>query len=206
MQSNLTDPDSRGMYKRGAFTQGYNAQATVDAEGSMLLLGISIVQSSSDMGQLVSGVTSVDPSLGPITSVLADAGYAKASEIEDLEAMGIEAFVAVCANDRRELDYRPLPSVEQIAAKEASRKRRARELKNPTLVAMKAKLETDEGRKVYRLRQQTVEPIFGTVKFVLGFREFRMRGLTGVETEWKLVGLACNIRRLATLTKLKKTA
>ncbi len=39
---------------------------------------------------------------------------------------------------------------------------------------MKAKLETDEGRKVYRLRQQTVKPIFGTVKFALGFREFRI--------------------------------
>ena len=55
---------------------------------------------------------------------------------------------------------------------------------------------TVEGRALYRLRQQTVEPVFGIMKSVLGFRRFLLRGLTKVSLEWDLVCLAYNLKRL----------
>jgi len=43
---------------------------------------------------------------------------------------------------------------------------------------------------------QTVEPVFGIIKHVLGFRQFLHRGLTNVRGEWELVCLAYNVKRL----------
>ena len=49
---------------------------------------------------------------------------------------------------------------------------------NPTPVeAMAHRLKTPEGRKLYALRKQTPEPVFGIIKSVLGFRQFLLRGL-----------------------------
>lgn len=51
------------------------------------------------------------------------------------------------------------------------------------LVAMAKKLRTAAGRAVYRLRACTVEPVFGVIKAVLGFRQFLLRGLEKVRGE-----------------------
>ena len=67
---------------------------------------------------------------------------------------------------------------------------------NEWLVAMKAKLQTEEGKKVYRLRKQTVEPVFGIIKQAMGFRQFLLRGHRKVTGEWELVSLAYNMKRL----------
>ncbi|MDP7540268.1 MAG: extracellular solute-binding protein, partial [Alphaproteobacteria bacterium] len=64
------------------------------------------------------------------------------------------------------------------------------------LRAMAAKLESEQGRALYRLRQQTVEPVFGIIKAVLGFTGFSLRGLDKVAGEWDLVALAYNCKRL----------
>ena len=53
---------------------------------------------------------------------------------------------------------------------------------------------------LYRLRQQTVEPVFGVIKAVLGFTRFSLRGLDKVAGEWDLVALAYNCKRLHKLT------
>ena len=45
----------------------------------------------------------------------------------------------------------------------------------------------DESRAAYALRKQTVEPVFGIIKSVLGFRQFLLRGLDNVRHEWTLV-------------------
>ena len=60
----------------------------------------------------------------------------------------------------------------------------------------RTKLESDEGRALYRLRQQTVEPVFGIIKAVLGFTQFSLRGCDKVAGEWDLVALAYNCKRL----------
>jgi hypothetical protein len=45
----------------------------------------------------------------------------------------------------------------------------------------------------------TVEPVFVIIKSVMGFRQFSLRGLTKVTSEWTLVCLAWNLKRLAVL-------
>ena len=57
-------------------------------------------------------------------------------------------------------------------------------------------LATTAGRKKYKLRQQTVEPVFGIIKSVLGFRRFLLRGLESVKLEWALICVAYNLKRL----------
>ncbi|GAB4290570.1 MAG: hypothetical protein Kow0096_04130 [Thiohalomonadaceae bacterium] len=64
---------------------------------------------------------------------------------------------------------------------------------------MQHRLKTQAGRALYALRKQTVEPVFGIIKSVMGFRQFRMRGLKNVQSEWTLVCLAWNLKRLAVL-------
>jgi hypothetical protein len=61
---------------------------------------------------------------------------------------------------------------------------------------MKNRLETKKGRELYALRKQTIEPIIGIIKETLGFRRFSLRGLQNVRTEWTLVTLAYNLKRL----------
>ena len=68
---------------------------------------------------------------------------------------------------------------------------------------MRHRLNTPAGKKRYKLRQQTVEPVFGVMKSAMGFRRFLLRGLDKVSTEWTLVCLAYNLRRLHTLDRVK---
>jgi hypothetical protein len=49
------------------------------------------------------------------------------------------------------------------------------------------------------LRKQTVEPVFGIIKSMMGFRQFSVRGLKKVTGEWNLVCLAWNVKRMAVL-------
>ena len=49
---------------------------------------------------------------------------------------------------------------------------------------MAHRLKTAEGKKLYALRKQVPEPVFGIIKSVLGFRQFLLRGLDCVRGEW----------------------
>ena len=72
----------------------------------------------------------------------------------------------------------------------------AKEPRADWLREMAEKLKTDAGKERYRLRNQTVEPVFGIIKSVLGFRSFSLRGVDQVRGEWNLVALAYNCKRL----------
>ena len=65
---------------------------------------------------------------------------------------------------------------------------------------MKHRLSTKDGKEKYKLRKQTVEPVFGIIKEAIGFRQFHLRGLENVNTEWTLVTLAYNFKRLFSIT------
>lgn len=201
-QTNLTDPDSRLMRKsrRSAYTQSYNAQAVVDATptsqgGSMLILGGHISQCAADTNELIPALESVPAEVGTITAALADCGYVDAQVFEQLqtrEENPIDLYVAVGRqenHDQRRYDFRPQHVTDKPAKK----------LTDPTLLAMREKLRTDEGRRKYAQRKQTVEPVFGTIKHVMGFRQFLLRGIEKVSGEWSLLRLAYNFKRLWTL-------
>ena len=187
-QSNLSDPDSRLMRKskKHEYRQAYNAQAVVDAGGSQLILGARVSNCASDRNELVADIAAIPAALGRPETALADNGYANGDEVESLAESGIEALVATGAEGRRRPhDFRPAKA--QAPPKEP---------KAEWLKAMAAKLESEDGRARYRLRQQTVEPVFGIIKAVLGFTGFSLRGLDKVTGEWDLVALAYNCKRL----------
>jgi transposase len=192
-QINLSDSDSNLMRKnkREGYTQSFNAQAVVDAEGSQLVVGQRVSQSASDGGELEADLQSIPKTMGKPGQVLADCGYMDAAMFERLEAEGIDPLVSVHREDahsERRYEFRPPKNKKPI-----------KNITDPRLLAMRAKLQTEEGKKIYKLRAQTVEPVFGVIKQVLGFRQFLLRGVEKVSGEWGLVCLAYNLKRLHVL-------
>lgn len=191
-QINLTDPDAHLMRKskRAGYTQSYNAQAVVDVEGSQLIVGQRVSDNASDAGQLEADLQSIPENPGQPTRALADAGYVNKEDFQRLgrERPGLDLYVSVHREDahaERRYDFRP---PDKIAA--------PKKIVDPVLVAMAEKLKTAEGKKIYRRRAGTVEPVFGIIKAVLGFRQFLLRGMRKVSGEWSLVCLAYNLKRL----------
>lgn len=66
---------------------------------------------------------------------------------------------------------------------------------------MKHRLKTTSGKAVYAKRKSTIEPVFGIIKSVMGFRQFLLRGVEAVKGEWDLVCIAFNLKRLFALAK-----
>lgn len=191
-QSNLTDSDSALMRKnkRSEYEQAYNAQAAVDAEGSQLVLSARITQEPNDSHELRPTIDAIAPCIGSPSHVLADTGYAQEEAIEELSARGVDVLVAIGTEDRRrEHDFRPVADPKPAKAIAAPWRR-----------AMKDKMEQEEARATYRLRKQTVEPVFGVIKQAMGFRQFLLRGKDRIAIEWQLVTLAYNCKRLHNMT------
>jgi hypothetical protein len=194
-QINLTDADSSLMRKtkRDSYTQSYIAQAVVDADGSQLVLGARVSTCASDANELEPDLESVPPQLGAPSAALADCGYVNRDAFARIAAQpqAPQLYVSVHREDahaERHYDYRPRHKMKP-----------PKTITDPMLLAMAAKLRTEDGRALYRQRAQTVEPVFGIIKHVLGFRQFLLRGLRKVSGEWRLVCLAYNLKRLHTL-------
>ncbi|KXV36252.1 transposase [Gluconobacter oxydans] len=64
---------------------------------------------------------------------------------------------------------------------------------------MKASLQQAPEKALYALHKQTVEPVFGIIKSGMGFIRSHLRRLANVATEWTLVVLAYNYRRITRL-------
>jgi transposase len=189
-QINLTDEESRIMpVAGGGFEQCYNAQAAV-AEGSLLVIATDVVQAANDKQQIepmLGKIADLAEELGQAETLLADNGYFSAGNVAACEATGIEPMIAM----GRQPHHPPL--AERFADAPPAPE-------NPTPVeAMAHRLKTPEGRKLYALRKQTPEPVFGIIKSVLGFRQFLLRGLDKVRGEWSLVTMAWNIKRIFAL-------
>jgi transposase len=187
-QTNLTDPDSQLMRKSGGheYRQAYNAQAVVCAEGSQLILATTVLTTPTDQPSFAAIILDMEKTIGLPRTVLGDAGYASGAAVAALEAHQIEPLVAVGRTQpHRPYDFRPPPEPKAPAA-----------ITDPWRIAMKTKLESEDGQKRYKKRKQTVEPVFGIIKNVLGFTRFHLRGLQNVACEWMIVALAYNCRRL----------
>ena len=187
-QINLTDADSGLMRKsrRDGWTQSYNAQAMVDADGSQLVLAAHGTRTPSDANGLKAARDVAAENGMTVERMIADAGYVNAAAFEELEK-DIDLYVAVTASDHgeRQYDFRP---VKQKEAKQT--------IRDPRLIAMQEKLRTENGKQIYRRRKSTVEPVFGIIKEVIGFRQFLLRGMQKVSLEWDLICTAYNVKRL----------
>lgn len=188
-QVNFTDPDSRIMKAGNGkhYEQAYNAQAAVDADGSYLIVGERVSANPNDKQELQPDVESVDPAIRQPTDVLADTGYFSEEAIEAVETDdGPTTYVAVERGSHHvtveDLEKKSDPPPPESGASVKDR--------------MRHRLQTKEGKEKYRLRKQTVEPVFGIVKEVMGFRQFHLRGHPKVQIEWTLVCLAYNMKRL----------
>jgi len=189
-QINLTDEASRIMpVAGGGFEQCYNAQAVVSVD-SLLVVAADVVQAANDKQQLqpmLNKIAVLPDALGEVETLLADNGDFSAANVIACAAAGIEPLVAMGRQPHH-------PSLNQRFAAVPPAP------ENPTPVeAMAHRLMTPDGKKLYALRKQTPEPVFGIIKSVLGFRQFLLRGLDRVRGEWSLVTMAWNMKRLFTL-------
>lgn len=188
-QYNFTDPDSRIMKAgNGAhFEQSYNAQAAVDTS-SRLVVAARVTQAANDKQQLEPTLAAVPaPLRKKVTTVLADNGFYSADAVAKIEAAAgptVYAAVEKVRHHRRVADLEKRPDPLPPAASADPQEH------------MRHRLQTAAGRALYRLRQQTVEPVFGIIKEAMGFRRFHLRGQAGVALEWTLVCVAYNLRRL----------
>ena len=175
-QENFTDPESRIMKTANGFQQCYNAQAAIDDE-SLLIVAVEVTNNAGDVGRLVPMLDVVEATVGEQPErVLADAGYRSEANLLTLEARGIDGYVALGREGKK-------VTAGVGAGQEAT-------------VRMKDKLATKEGTAHYRRRKYLAEPPFGWIKSCLGFRQFSLRGIAKVGSEWMLMSLATNLRRM----------
>lgn len=188
-QVNLTDPESRIMPESGGgFEQSYNAQACVEGE-SLLIAGLNVSQNANDKKELEPMLEELEvlpEGMGKVEKILADAGYYSGENIERCEKRGMEAYIS----PRREAHYESLRGRHEEAAPVES---------EDCVEKMLGRLRSLAGRAIYAKRKCTIEPVFGIIKAVMGFRQFLLRGIEAVRGEWTLVCLAYNLKRLHTL-------
>ena len=177
-QRNFTDPESRIMKGKDGFIQGYNAQAAVDAK-AQVIVAHGLTDNAADAGQLIPMADAVEANTGAKPAQLsADSGYCSEENLAALEARRIAGFVATGRQKHGQ------------AAADGGEARK----KGPKVEAMRERLREGGFEGPYRLRKQTVEPVFGQIKHARGFRQFLMRGLTKVSGEWAML---CTAHKLA---------
>jgi len=178
------------------FEQSYNAQAAVDTEGSMLVLGAYVTDAANDKQQLEPAVKSVVAEVREVTQVLADSGYFSEAAVVKVEGNGgptVYAAVEKTGHHRTVADLLAIPEPETPVSGPVDKE------------AMRRRLRTATGKAAYKKRKETVEPVFGIIKSVMGFRRFLLRGKWKVALEWSLVTLAYNFRRIARLLSMAST-
>ena len=187
-QYNFTDPESRIMKAGNGdhFEQAYNAQAAVDT-GTYLIVGQLVTDSPNDKQQLNPVLESIPAEVAEPENILADTGYYSEDAVKKAEADdGLKVYCAMAKSGHHvsvaDLEKQPIafPPPPGASVKEQ----------------MAHRLTTPEGKALYKQRKQTVEPVFGIIKEVLGFRRFSMRGKEKAETEWCLVCLSYNLKKI----------
>jgi len=192
-QYNFTDPESRIMKAGNGqhFEQGYNAQAAVEVD-SRLIVGQRVSQAPNDKQELVPTVAAIAAPVASVAAVLTDSGFFSEKAVLKVEQDGAG---------------QPTGTTVYAAMERKDHHRTVRDLERPSdpppPVAgarlgevMKHRLQTAVGKAKYKLRQQTVEPVFGIIKSIMGFRQFRLLGKAKVSLEWQLVCTAYNLKRL----------
>jgi transposase len=186
-QINFTDPDSRILKASNkGWDQCGNAQAVTNEH--QIILAADVTDQANDVRQTVPMVDQARANLDAaglkeaIKAALGDAGYYSEANATDLKQRGIEAYLAT----------ERLTHHEKVASAPRGRIPQALSAKQ----RMTRKLRTKLGRAMYAKRKGMIEPIFGQLKQVLGFRQFSMRGLAAMRSEWRLMATVHNLLKL----------
>ena len=189
-QINLTDEESRIMkVSGGGYEQCYNGQIAVDMD-SMLIVATNTVQACNDKQQvepILEQLKALPTELGKPDNLVADTGYFSEANVNACGEQQITPLIAVSREAHHPEPMarftEPPPLKEEATAVET----------------MRHLLLTMAGRALYAKRKCTVEPVFGIIKAILGFRQFSLRGLEKVKGEFSLVAMAWNLKRMFVL-------
>jgi transposase len=180
---NITDPDSRPIPIGFGFVQGFNAQTAVNED--QIVLAAEITNLSTDFSQLGPMVNATVEELGRaditearrlLEAVAADAGYWNEQQIDDV------------------VNNEHIPVL--VAPDKGTREEPKRWLNDPRANWMRTVLKSDEGRRRYAQRKQTVEPLYGDTKHNKGFIRFHRRGRVKVRTEFRLLMMVHNLTKV----------
>ena len=189
-QVNFTDPESQIMpVSGGGFEQAYNAQAGVE-HGSRLIVENHLSSNPNDKQELqpaLDNLSQLPEELGQVNHALTDNGYFSEANVKACEHATITLLLATGRAGHH-------PTLEERFADPGE----APDTADP-VARMEHRLRTPEGKALYAKRKSTIEPVFGIIKHVMGFRHFLLRGLQAVQGEWTLVCIAYNLKRLQVL-------
>jgi transposase len=186
-QINFTDPESRIMKASNkGWDQCGNAQAVTNEH--QIILAADVTHQANDVRQTVPMVDQTRANLDAagvtdtIKAALGDAGYYSETSATDLKRRGIDPYLAT----------ERLKHHEKVASAPRGRIPQGLTAKQ----RMARKLRTKKGREMYAKRKGMIEPIFGQLKQVLGFRQFSLRGLASMRGEWRLMATVHNLLKL----------
>jgi len=186
-QRNFTDPDSRIMpnsVHKGSFLQGYNAQIAVD-DTAQIIVATVVTQCANDVRQLIPVAEEMLDNVGKLPDVItADAGYFSQENVEDVLFRNTLLLVP------------PVRIKHRADMTESLKKSTATRNRSAAAAAMREKLAMEENRALYKRRKAIVEPVFGQIKEVRGFRRFALRGFQKVTAEFDLIALTHNLLKL----------
>lgn len=181
-QRNFTDPESRIMFRDGAYVQAYNGQIAVDDE-HQIIVAAALSNQGPDAEYLPPMLNRVVENCGRVPEkATADSGYFSSENVHYAEHLGVEPFIAVNRHRRDGMPGDETGQLESYATVERAQ--------------MRALLDTEHGRAAYARRKATVEPVFGQIKSARGFRQMSFRGLFKNRLEWLFVAATHNLRKL----------
>jgi len=188
-KANITDPQSRIMKTRSGYVQGYNAQAVATTE--QIIVAAAVTQEANDVRQLKPMIEKTNEELcaagvkEKTGGGLGDAGYCSEANATSVAPGGPELLIATNKDWKQREAMREQPSPRGRIPDGLT----AQEL-------MERKLLTQRGRKLYKLRGQTIEPVFGQIKSVRGCDSFMRRGVVAADSEWSLICSTHNLLKL----------
>jgi transposase len=208
-QTNFTDPEAKIMKRSNkGFDYCYNAQAVVDSE-HQIIVAAETTAAANDKQQAVplaqaavanlaaAGIERPRDEQGqprPIPNT-ADNGYYSEENVRGVAAAGLDPYFAVGREKPSAPASEASAAIEAPAGTPCAAAPVAATDENPK-TAMAKKLRTATGRVLYAARKHIVEPVFGQIKRVRGFRKFLLRGLERVSAEWQLICLTHNLLKI----------
>lgn len=218
-QANLTDPDSRLLKTKDGYVQGYNAQAVATTD--QFVIAAEVTNLATDAPAYAPMITAAKNNLKNagetrrVRRVVADAGY---WSIQNVGMKGVESFIApgrarqlkriaeseqarTATLDRVENgEIDALKASEELGVTRARvnqllRRRRVGD-PDPLTTTMIAKIDSPRGRKTYKKRAPSIEPVFAQIKHNRRIRTISRRGLLAADSEWKLICATHNLLKV----------